>query len=132
MEYTGLSIDTSATIVMIAAAELKNARCLAVKFDGEGKGVLCGAGENAAGLLLADTPETIPAGGQMDVQIKEMSRWVAGGEVKPGDELTCDASGKAVKAEAGKFITAIALTGAAEAGEIIKVQIAKAGYKPTA
>ena len=132
MQYTSLSINGSPTIAMMAAAELKNARCLAVKFDENGKGVLCGAGENAVGILLADTDEAIPADGQMNVQIKEIGRWVAGGKVAAGDELTSDASGKCVKAAAGNFITAIAMTAAAAAGDIIQVQIVKAGYVPAA
>ena len=132
MQYTSLSINDSPTIAMEAAAELKDARCLAVKFDENGKGVLCGAGENAIGILLANVEETIPADGQMDVQIKEMGRWVAGGKVAAGDELTSDAAGKCVKAAAGNFITAIALTAADKAGDIISVQIIKAGYVPAA
>lgn len=132
MQYTSLSINESPTIAMEAAAELKNARCLAVKFDENGKGVLCGAGENAIGILLADADETIPTGGQMDVQVKEMGRWVAGGKVAAGDELTSDAAGKCVKAAAGNFITAIALTAAEAAGDIIQIQIVKAGYVPAA
>lgn len=128
MQYTSLSINDSPTIAMEAAAELKDARCLAVKFDENGKGVLCGAGENAIGILLANVEETIPADGQMDVQVKDIGRWVAGGAVSAGDELTSDATGKAVKAAAGNFITAIALAAAEKAGDIILVQIVKAGY----
>ena len=84
------------------------------------KGVLCGAGENAIGILLANVEETIPADGQMDVQVKDIGRWVAGGAVSAGDELTSDATGKAVKAAAGNFITAIALAAAEKAGDIIR------------
>lgn len=132
MQYTSLSINDSPTIAMEAAAELKDARCLAVKFDENGKGVLCGAGENAIGILLANVEETIPADGQMDVQVKDIGRWVAGGAVSAGDELTSDATGKAVKAAAGNFITAIALAAAEKAGDIILVQIVKAGYMAAA
>lgn len=128
MTYIGLGINDSPTIVMEAAEELKDARCLAVKFNEEGKGTLCGAGENAIGLLLAETDEVIPAGDDMHVQIKDMGRWIAAATVKPGDELTADADGKAVKAAAGDFITAIAITEAKEAGDIVQVQIVKAGY----
>lgn len=132
MQYTSLSINDSPTIAMEAAAELKDARCLAVKFDENGKGVLCGAGENAIGILLANVEETIPADGQMDVQVKDIGRWVAGGAVSAGDALTSDAAGKAVKAAAGNFITAIALTASEKAGDIIPVQIVKAGYMAAA
>lgn len=132
MQYISLSINDSPTIAMEAAAELKDARCLAVKFDENGKGVLCGAGENAIGILLANVEETIPADGQMDVQIKDIGRWVAGGAVSAGDELTSDATGKAVKVAAGNFITAIALAAAEKAGDIIPVQIVKAGYMTAA
>ena len=38
----------------------------------------------------------------------------------------------AAKVQNGNFITAIALTAAEKAGTIIRVQLIKAGYKPTA
>ena len=43
---------------------------------------------------------------------------------------SCGAEGKAVKAAAGNFITAVALSAATEAGSVVKVQLIKAGYKP--
>ena len=49
-----------------------------------------------------------------------------------GDELTANADGKAVKAAESNFITAVALSKATAAGDVIKVQIIKAGYKPAA
>ena len=54
----------------------------------------------------------------------------AGEAVAVGDELTTNAEGKAVKAAAGNFITAVALSAATEAGSVVKVQLIKAGYKP--
>ena len=54
---------------------------------------------------------------------------MAGEKIVVGDELTSDANGFAVKAVTGNFITAVALTAAAEAGTIIRVQLIKAGYK---
>jgi len=130
MQYIGTGINDSATIVMNTADELEKSRALAVKFDANGKAVLCGAGENAIGILVADTNEKVDADEQVSVQVKEMGRWVAGGEVIPGDELTSDASGRAVKAASGDFIIAVALSAAVEEGTILKVQIVKAGYKP--
>lgn len=129
MEYFGLGINQSATISMEAAADIENARFLAVKFDENGKAAVCGAGENAIGLLLVENDEKVSAGSAVTVQVKDMGRWVAGAEIKAGDELTSDAEGKATVAESGKFITAIALTEATNVGDVIQVQIVKAGYK---
>lgn len=59
-----------------------------------------------------------------------IGKWIAGEAVAVGDELTTNAEGKAVKAAAGNFITAVALSAATEAGSVVKVQLIKAGYKP--
>lgn len=129
MEYFGLGINQSATISMEAAADIENARFLAVKFDEDGKAAVCGSGENAIGLLLVENDEKVLKGSAITVQVKDMGRWIASTEIKAGDELTSDAEGKAVVAESGNFITAIALCGATNAGDVIQVQIVKAGYK---
>ena len=129
MSYFGTTINDSATIVGAAAATLENNAFLAAKFDSNGKiAVADTKGENAVGLFLA-AEEGIKAGEDVTVQIKECGLWKAGEAVKAGDELTTDANGKAIKATAGNFITAIALEAANAADDVIKVQIVKAGYK---
>lgn len=65
----------------------------------------------------------------VDIQIKDIGKWVAGEEIAVGTELATDAGGKAVAAKSGDFIMGVALSSAAEAGTWIKVQIIKAGYK---
>lgn len=129
--YFGTSINESPTIVMEAGAEIKNAQGIALAISG-GKVGLPAAGANVIGLSLFTNDETIKAGDDVDIQVKDIGKWIAGGEVAVGDELTTDAAGKAVKAAAGNFITAIALSAAEKAGTVVKVQIIKAGYKPTA
>ena len=48
------------------------------------------------------------------VQVKDISKWKAGGDFAAGDFLTSDANGAAVKATTGKFILAVALEGLGE------------------
>ena len=69
------------------------------------------------------------AGTDVDIQIKDIGKWVAGEEIAAGTELATDAEGKAVAAKAGDFIDGTALSNATEAGTWVKVQIIKAGYK---
>lgn len=128
--YIGTMVNESPTIVGKASAEITGGSFLAAKFDVNGGIVLAGAGENAIGILLADTPEDVAVGDNVTAQIKDIGLWKVGAAVNPGDELTSDSNGKAVKAVAGNFITAVALEKATAADQIIKVQIVKSGYKP--
>ncbi len=66
----------------------------------------------------------------MDIQIKDVGKWVAGETLTIGTELATNAEGKAVAAKAGDFIVGMALSNATKAGTWIQVQISKAGYKP--
>lgn len=129
--YFGTSINDSPTIVLPAKAELKNVQGIALAVDG-GELALPTAGQNAIGLVLFTNDETVAAGEDVTVQVKDIGKWIAGGAISVGDELTTDAAGKAVKATAGDFITAIALSKATASGDVISVQIVKAGYVPAA
>lgn len=126
--YFGSSINESPTIVLPAGEKLENARGIALEFK-DGAAVKPAAGAHVIGLSLIETDETVEAGTDVDIQIKDIGKWVAGEEIAAGTELATDAEGKAVAANAGDFIVGTALSNAAEAGTWVKVQIIKAGYK---
>jgi hypothetical protein len=126
--YFGTSINDSATIVLPAKDKIENAQGIALAID-DGQLVKPTAGANVIGLSLFTNDDEIAAGDDVTVQIKDIGKWIAGGEIAIGDELTTDADSKAVKATAGNFITAVALTKATAAGDVVQVQIIKAGYK---
>lgn len=130
MSYFGTTINDSPVIAGVAAAAITGAEFLAVKFDDNGKIVKAStAGENVLGLLGAEMGE-YKAGENVSVQIKECGLWKTGGAVAAGAELAVDANGKCKEAGAGDYVLAIALESATEAGEVIKVQIVKSGFKP--
>ncbi len=129
--YFGTSINESPTIVLPAGKKLENARGIALTISG-GKVIKPTAGAHVIGLSIIETDEIVEEGRDVDIQIKDIGKWVAGEEIAAGTELATDADGKAVAAKAGDFIVGIALSSAEKAGTWIKVQIIKAGYKPAA
>ena len=132
MSYFGTTINDSPVIAGVAAAALSGAEFLAVKFDSSGKIAKASvAGEIVLGLLGAEEGDRA-AGGTVSVQIKDGGLWKASGPIAAGKELTTDANGKCKEAGAGDYVLAIALESAAADGDVIKVQIVKAGYKPNA
>ena len=126
--YLGTTINESPTISLEAGADIQKAQGKAVIISG-GYAVPATAGTNAIGISPLSADEEIKKGSDVTVQVKDIGAWVAGEKIVVGDELTSDANGFAVKAVTGNFITAVALTAAAEAGTIIRVQLIKAGYK---
>lgn len=129
MSYYGTTINDSPTIAGEAAANLVNAEFLAVKFNSDGKIAKASvAGENVLGLLPAEQGN-VSSGGDVTVQIKECGLWKAGAAIAAGAELMTDVNGAAVTATSGGFIFAVALESAAAAGDVIRIQIIKAGYK---
>lgn len=127
--YIGTSINESPTIVLPAGDNLENARGIALAIKDEAV-VKPEAGAHVIGLSLIETDETVEKGRDVDIQIKDIGKWIAGEEIAAGAELAADAEGRAVAAKAGDFIVGVALSNAAEAGTWIKAQIIKAGYKP--
>lgn len=127
--YFGTSINESPTIILEAGAKLENVQGIALAIDTNGKLAKPAAGANVIGLSLFTNDETVESGSELTVQIKDIGKWIAGEAIKVGDELSTDANGKAVKATSGSFITAIALSAAAEAGTVLTVQLVKSGYK---
>ena len=119
--YMTHPIDTTPTIRGIAGAAIENPALLAVKFDGEGKLVLPAAGDPIIGIVLADE-NTVKTGDPLHIQIKDITYWIAGDEIKAGDMLKATAEGKCEPADAGDVVNAIALEPAA-AGDLCKVMI---------
>lgn len=127
--YFGTSINESPTIVLPAGDTLENARGIALTVK-DGAVIKPAAGAHVIGLSLIETDETVEKGMDVDIQIKDIGKWVAGEEITVGTELATNTDGKAVAAKAGDFIVGMALSSASAAGTWIKVQIIKAGYKP--
>ena len=130
-DYIGTSINESPTIVLPAGEKLEGARGIALAIK-DGAVVKPAAGAHVIGLALIETDETVEKGADVDIQVKDIGKWVAGEEITVGMELAADADGKAVAAQAGNFIVGVALSSAEKAGTWIRVQIIKAGYKPAA
>lgn len=126
---TSTAINDTPTIVGKAGVPLVGAAGHAAKFDAQGNIVPAEAGDNAIGLFIVSNPEIVAAGDDVTVQIKDIGLWVTGAAVAAGAELASNASSQAITAAANAFIVGIALESAAAAGEVIKVQIVKAGYK---
>lgn len=129
--YFGTSINESPTIVLPAGEKLEDARGIALAISG-GKVVKPTAGAHVIGLSIIETDEIVEAGRDVDIQVKDIGKWVAGGEITVGAELATDENGKAVVAKAGDFIVGVALSGTEKEGTWVRVQIIKAGYKPAA
>lgn len=127
--YFGSSINDSPTIVLPAGDNIENARAIALAIK-DGAVIKPEAGAHVIGISLIETDETVDKGIDVDIQIKDIGKWVAGEEITVGTELAADAEGRAVPAKAGDFIVGVALSNASEAGTWVKVQIIKAGYKP--
>lgn len=124
--YNGSIINESATLVFAVKSDLTGGAFTAVKFSDTGV-TTAGVGDIPVGILTAEHELPIVAGDEVTAQIKDISLWIVGENVSAGDLLTVGADGVAMKATAGKFILAQALSNGA-IGEAIQVQIIKAGY----
>lgn len=126
--YFGTSINESPTIVLPAAEKIENAQAIALAIKEGGVGKPTAAGDMLIGLTLRAAEETYEKGDDVTIQVKDIGKWTAGEAIAIGDLLTANTAGKAVKATAGNFIMAIALTATKTPGTMIQVQIIKAGY----
>lgn len=122
MTYLATSINESPVIVDKAGAAIADVRGRAVKFDDNGKIVLCGAGEVALGIGIMTNDTDIEPDRDVDIQIKDIGLVYAGAEIKKGAELATGADGVMVPAESGA-VCAIALEAAAAAGIYIKARL---------
>lgn len=126
-----------------AGADLSAKQFYAVKLDSAAAVVLAGAGEAAIGIL-----QNNPTSGQAaTVAIAGRSKMVAGAAVASGARVASNASGKGVTATAGKVDTSdagaasdpvigsnimgICVDAAANADEIMSVELLMMGVGPT-
>ena len=105
--YLGTTINESPTITLPAGAKIEAAQGKAVIISG-GTAKLATAGSNAIGVIPLSEDEVIEQGEDVTIQVKDIGAWVAGEAIAIGDELTSNATGQAVKATDGSFITAVA------------------------
>ncbi len=125
MNYIGSMTNSSPIIAQLAAEDISgNFLAAELTADGVKK---ASAGAAAIGIILPEQGDT-KAGERVDIQIKDICRWMSGGEVAAGDLLSSDADGKCVKASNGEFIIGIALETANAADIPILVQLTKSGY----
>ena len=125
--FNGTVINDSATIVVPVKTEIKTGPFTAVAL-GSGGAVPCTDALTPIGLTIAETPTTLDAGADVNVQVKDISIWEGGAACAAGDPLSSDATGLAVKAAAGKFILGFALEDCSAKGQTVKVQITKSGF----
>ena len=67
---------------------------------------------------------SVEAGGDVDIQIKDIGYILAGAEIAKGIEVTAGEGGLAAVAKAGEYVVGIALTAVKE-NEYCRVQITK-------
>ena len=98
MAYNTHAYDDSPTICAAASAAITDPAMKAVKFS-SGKLALPSAGDPVIGIVLADQGD-VAAGDTLNVQIKDICYWIAGGTFAAGDLLKTDANGKCRKKRA--------------------------------
>lgn len=124
--YNGSIINESATLAFNVKNNLTGGAFTAVKLSDTGVATAA-AGDIPVGILTAEHELPIVTADEVTVQIKGITLWIVGENVAAGDLLATGADGVAMKATAGKFILAQALSNGTT-GEAIQVQIIKAGY----
>ncbi len=96
--------------VFVAGADLSTSQYLAVKLDANGKLVLAGDGDLAAGILQEEPILDEAA----EIDMDGVSKAVFGATVLPGEELMSNAAGKLIPATGStKRVVAVALIGGA-------------------
>lgn len=134
VNYNGMQMNPSATIVDEAAAKVEDARCKIFAYDSNGKLVLATDGSKPlVGIATIEVGTNditgaksgeISAGDDIDIQIKDIGFVIAGAAIAKGDEITSDENGEAKKAAAGDYVIGFALN-AVEKGGFVKIQISK-------
>lgn len=104
------AINSSPTKGFAAAADMSDIGGKAVKFNSDGKIVLCStAGENAVGIVTVDNDMSVKAGDTVSIQIKDSGVVRLGADITKGTELAVNENGEFVAASAGDYVIAIAL-----------------------
>lgn len=125
--YNGTVINDSPTIIDKAGADITTGPFTALAYQ-NGALVAANASLVPFGITTAETEDKVPTGEDVTIQVKDIGAWKAGAAFAKGAALASDANGCAVTATSGKFILAFALDEATAAGQIVRVQITKAGY----
>ena len=130
----GVQINPTPTIVRKAGADIKDVRCLIMKYDENGDFVLATAGTDIpVGVAIIEAGYNDVTGAESDkvlkgedvtVQIKDIGYVIAGAEIKEGQEVACGADGKAAVAATGNYVLGIALN-SVSAGGYCEIQITK-------
>lgn len=125
MNYLATSINESPVIVGVAASAITDVRGHAVKFNGSGQIVLCGAGDTplGIGIMTMGNEGAIAQGEEFTIQHKDIGYVCAGAAFAQGANLSTDANGAFVTATTSGTATpvvAIALDAASAAGQYVK------------
>ena len=115
--------DFSPFKIFPAASAIKGA-FLAVALTSDGV-IECGAEDYPLGLTAAETEYT-PPGEDVNVRIDGVSLWLVGEEIHAGDFLSVGENGKAIKAQDGDYVFAIALEDATQGA--IHVRLINLGF----
>lgn len=124
MNYLATSINESPVIVGTATNAITDVRGHAVKFDANGKVVLCTAGDTplGIGIMTMGTEGAVAAGEEFTIQHKDIGYVCAGAAFVAGANLSTDANGAFVTATTEGTATpvvAIALQAATAAGQYV-------------
>ena len=125
--FIGSMINNSATIAVVAGAEITGGPFTLVAFE-DGAVVQADDSATPLGVLIAETDETVIAGDDITVQIKDIAKVKAGAAIAAGAPVASNASGLAITATSGKFIIGYAMEAASGANQVIAVQLTKSGY----
>lgn len=123
-EYSG--INSSVTVDFIAKAELTEPKGIFLALDSDGA-KLPSAGGDVVGIAIISNQDVVPAGGRVDVQVKDIGLVYASASFAAGALLATDATGKAKAASSGNTVVARAMEAAGAAGDLVKVQLINAG-----
>lgn len=126
MSFIGTSISTSPTIACVAANDIIKGAGKAVKFNAEGKIMVCDTADEAIlGFIILQANDEIKAGDSVTVQTCCRGMVYAGDAIAAGDLLSVNAEGLVVKASAGYIVGQAMQAGVA--GGIVNIEIIKGG-----
>lgn len=134
VNYHGIQINSTPTIVEKAGADIADVRNLIMKYDTNGNFVPATAGTDMPiGIALIEggynditgiESGKVVTGDDVTVQIKDIGVVIAGAAITKGQEIAAGADGKAAVAASGDYVLGIALD-TVEADRYLRVQIAK-------
>ena len=122
MSYVTHAINQSPTIYGEANVAITAPAMKVVALNSSGKAILpANSGDLAIGVVLADAAD-IPAGGRVNIQIKDICFALAGEAITRGNVLMAHTDGTVKVATTGKQVIGIALSDAAS-GKPVEMMI---------